>query len=293
MGRVNETIHNVNTTLRTLLMLVLTGGAALVGYKGYEIYNEPQRQLADREAELAKTRGSLQQVSADLAARQQEVTKLNEEVAEKAAQIERLEVSKKLLKVTHRLAHLTVLDQRERPPAESAQETSESGDEPPTNLITRIEFVEVNDGGHPIGEAKQFEIVGDLVYIDYLRVTFDDKYVEQSDLDRSTAIALFQRIFGEHQEAVDGFQLDTVGTRPTAYARGTEMSDFERKIWNDFWLIANDSQRATDLGIRAAHGSAVSMRVQPGKTYEVKLRSTGDMTIRPIDKPAENAEPGT
>ena len=28
MGGVNETIHNVNSTLRTLLMLVLTGGAA-------------------------------------------------------------------------------------------------------------------------------------------------------------------------------------------------------------------------------------------------------------------------
>ena len=69
-----------------------------------------------------------------------------------------------------------------------------------------------------------------MVYIDYLRVTFDDKYIEESDLDRSTAIALFQRIFGEHQKAVDGFQLDTVGTRPTAYGRGTEMSEFEKKM---------------------------------------------------------------
>jgi hypothetical protein len=122
-----------------------------------------------------------------------------------------------------------------------------------------------------------------MVYIDYLRVTFDDKYIEQADLDRSTAIALFQRIFGEHQEAADGFHLDTVGTRPTAYARGTDMSDFEKKIWGDFWLIANDSQRATELGIHAAHGSAVSMRVQPGKSYEIELRATGDMTIRPMD----------
>jgi hypothetical protein len=292
MGRVNETIHNVNTTLRTLLMLVLTGGAGLVGYKAYEIYNEPQKRLADREAELAKTRDSLQQVSADLVARQEEVAKLNEAVAEKAAQIERLEVSRKLLQVRHRLAHLTVLDQRKMPPPDSAQESADTEGEPPSNLMTRIEFVEVNDEGGPIGEAKQFEILGDMVYIDYLRVTFDDKYVEQSDLDRSTAIALFQRIFGEHQEAADGYHLDTVGTRPTAYARGTEMSDFERKIWNDFWLIANDSQQAAELGIHAAHGSAVSMRVQPGKTYEVRLRATGDMTIVPIEKSA-TPQPGT
>jgi hypothetical protein len=78
--------------------------------------------------------------------------------------------------------------------------------------------------------------------------------------------------------------LDTVGTRPTAYARGTEMSDFERKIWNDFWLIANDSRRAAELGIHAAHGNAVSIRVRPNQTYEIDLRSTGEMSIRPAEK---------
>jgi hypothetical protein len=129
-----------------------------------------------------------------------------------------------------------------------------------------------------------------MVYVDYLRVTFDDKYIESADLDRSTSLALFQRIFGEHQEPVEGFQLDTIGTRPTAYGRGSDMSDFERKIWDDFWLIANDPQKAAELGIHAAHGNAVSMRVQPHKSYEVELRSTGDMTIRPLeDEPAPAA----
>jgi hypothetical protein len=216
---------------------------------------------------------------------------LNSQLAEKNAQIERLEVSRALLKVRNRLARLTVLDQRERPDAEIVAAGSEDGEQaPPTNIVSRIEFVEVNEDGNPIGEAKQFEIVGDMVYVDYLRVTFDDTYVEKADLDRGTAICLFQRIFGEHQEAAEGFQLDTVGTRPTAYARGTEMSDFERKIWDDFWLIANDSQRAADLGIHAAHGNAVSIRVQPGKTYEIDLRSTGDISIRPVEPTPSSAE---
>jgi hypothetical protein len=284
MGRVNETIHNVNTTLRTLLMLVLTGGGGLLGYKAYELYNEPQQQLAGKQAELDKTLAKLHSVNSDLETSRQEVAQLNDEVAVKTAQIERLEVAMKLLKVRRRLARLTVLDQRELPTGDAAEPiVAEADGEPHANVVSRIEFVEINEEGSPIGEAKQFDIVGDMVYIDYLRVTFDDKYIEQADLDRSTAIALFQRIFGEHQEAADGFHLDTVGTRPTAYARGTDMSDFEKKIWGDFWLIANDSQRATELGIHAAHGSAVSMRVQPGKSYEIELRATGDMTIRPMD----------
>jgi hypothetical protein len=133
-----------------------------------------------------------------------------------------------------------------------------------------------------------------MVYVDYLQVTFDDKFVEEADLDRSTSIVLFHRLFGEYQEAVDGYQLDTVGTRPTAYSRGTQMSDFERKIWDDFWLIANDSQRAAELGIFAAHGSAVSMRVKPGMTYEIELRSTGTMTMKPVGtEPAETPATGS
>ena len=124
----------------------------------------------------------------------------------------------------------------------------QAGKSSAANLVTKLRFVEVNEQGDPIGEAKDFDIVGDMVYIDYMRVTFDDKYVAESDLDRSTAIALFQRIFGEHQQAAEGFQLDEVGTRPTAYARGTPMSDFEKKIWSDFWLIANDPQRAAEMG---------------------------------------------
>jgi hypothetical protein len=117
-----------------------------------------------------------------------------------------------------------------------------------------------------------------------LRVTFEDKFIEQSDLERGTSLALFQRIFGEHQEPAQGFQLDTVGTRPTAYGRGTQMSDFEKKIWDDFWLIANDPKRAAEMGIRAAHGDAISIRVRPGKTYEIDLRSTGEISARVVEQ---------
>ena len=249
MGRVNETISNVNSAVRTLLLTVLCGGAGIGGYKAYELYNEPQQKLADKEAELANTAASLKQAHDDLAARQKEVVDLNAQLAEKTAQVDRLEVAMKLLKVRHRLARVKVLDQHEVAslnPVTPSEGTDNAASR--TNVVTKIEFVEVNEQGEPIGQPKQFDIVGDMVYVDYLRVTFDDKYIEKQDLDRSTSLALFQRVFGEHQEPVQGFQLDTVGTRPTAYGRGTEMSDFEKKIWGDFWLIANDPQRGEGHG---------------------------------------------
>jgi hypothetical protein len=292
MGRVQDTIRTINTTLRTLLMTVLVAAAGVGGYKLYDVYNEPRQQLADKQAELDATASKLQRANEDLSARQKEITELTNQVATKTAEINRLEVRLRLLKVHRRLARLTVLDQRELPASDPAPVGQPVGDVP-AKVVTKIEFVEVNDKGDSIGQPKQFDIIGDTVYVDYLHVTFEDKYIEQSDLDRSTSIALFQRLFGAHQEPVEGFQLDTVGTRPTAYGRGTEMSDFERKIWDDFWLIANDPQRATELGIKAAHGSAVSMRMQPNKTYEVELRATGEMTIRPIEDKSASTVPGT
>jgi hypothetical protein len=295
MGRVNDTVSTINTTLRTLLMLVLVGIAGAVGYKGYEVYNKPVQELADKQEELDATLANLKKATTDLESSKKEVSDLSIELATTKTELEKTLVAMKLLKVTSRLARLTVLDQQPAPAAEAAspaEPTADAaaaprGEQPAANVVTKIEFVEVNDNGDPIGEPRQFDIKGDMVYIDYLRVTFDDKYIEESDLDRSTAIALFQRIFGEHQEAAEGFTLDEVGSRPTAYGRGTEMSEFEKKIWGDFWLIANEPERAAQLGINAAHSNAVGMRVRPGMTYEVELRTTGDMTIRPVDPKRE------
>jgi hypothetical protein len=259
---VHDAIKTVNSTLRTMLATVVVVAAGYAGYIGYALYNEPQQQLAAKQQELEKALDELK-------ARDAQLAELNTRLA-------RLEVAMRLLKVRHRLARLTVLSQHQ--------------DIALGMPISQIEFVEINDAGEPIGPPKEFEIQGDLVYVDYLRVTFDDKYVEQSDLDRATAICLFQRIFGEHQQAAEGFLLDEVGSRPKAYAQDAPMSEFERNIWNDFWLIANDPERAAKLGIYAAHGSAVSMRVKPDAVYVLELRSTGDVTIRP-EKPSPPVSP--
>jgi hypothetical protein len=263
MGAIHDTVKTVNSMLRTLLALVVVAGAGYAGYLGYAIYHKPKEELAAKQLELQKALG-------DLKARDAQVAELSE-------QLDRLELAMRLLKVRHRLARLTVLDQHQ--------------DVAVGMPVSTIQFVEIDDEGQPIGAPREFEVQGDLVYVDFLRVTFDDRYIEQADLDRGTAICLFQRIFGEHQQAADGFLLDEVGTRPTAYARGAPMSEFEQGIWNDFWLIANDPERAAQLGIFAAHGSAVSMRVKPGAVYELELRSTGDITIRPVAPPAPPTPP--
>lgn len=262
-----ETIKTLNATARTCIAALVVGGLGIVGYQGYELYQAPQLELQRTQSALTDAKEELGRAKQDLEDSQRQVVQLEEDNAAQAAQIQRLETSIGLLKVNTRLAELKVLKQEESD----------------GKLVSTISFVETNEEGHPIGEASVFEIEGDMVYVEYLVAKFDDKYVEAADLDRATAICLFHRIFGENQEPNEGFALDQVGTRPTAYARGGVISEFEQKIWRDFWTIANDVSRANELGIRAAHGSANSMRVRPGKRYQIRLRSTGEFTISPID----------
>ncbi len=75
--------------------------------------------------------------------------------------------------------------------------------------------------------------------------------------------------------------LAQVGAQPFIYSRGGKPTDFETKIWQDFWTIANDEDRAQEMGIRAAHGEAVSIKVKKGMSYRVTLRASDGLSIKP------------
>jgi len=274
MARVMEGVRTINSFLRTLIAIVVLGGIGAGGYYGYTTYNAKEldiqkkdKALRDQERALAMTTSRLQQTEADLANKIAELQAKDKEIAALNASIKKLELALRYLKIDHRVARFTAVDQTK--------------DETTGEISSLIEFVELNDEGHPIDTPRQFRIHGDTVYIDGWVVKFEDKYIEQADLERGTSLLLFKRIFGSGQKPDDGLPLDEVGSAPRAYARGGRMSDFERKIWDDFWNIANDAERAKQLGIRAAHGGAPFMKVEKGKSYRILLRASGDPTIVP------------
>jgi hypothetical protein len=275
MGKINETVRTVNSAFRTMLFAALLGGAAFGGWKAYSIYSEPQKQLNAKQKELESVLAKLATADQELAVRTEEVATLTADVQTKAAAIAKLETSNGLLKLQHRIARINVLDQTE---------DAETGE-----VTTAIEFYEVDEQGVPLtDERQQFDLEGDRIYVECLVAKFDDKFVEENDLDRRTAVCLFQRIFGEFQEPKDGFPIDAVGSSPTAYA-GEEISEFEKGIWRDFWTIANDPARAAEMGIRAAHADAPSIKLRKGGVYELDLRTTGEMTLRPLPDEAPEA----
>lgn len=262
MGTINETVKTANSAIRTLLFAIVVFGAGWAGWQGYSLYNEPQKKLAEKEEALQKAQLQLEQS-------QQQVDKLASELAQTSEALAKRETSLRLLKMRHRIARLEVLDQTPIPDSD--------------RVLTTLEFYEVNSDGAPLGSERQrIQLEGDRVYVECLVAKFDDQYIESNDLDRATAICLFQRIFGEYQEPQDGVSLDQNGSRPTSYERGGQMSEFEQRIWADFWQFAADPSKAAEIGIRAAHADAPSTRVEKGKTYQLEMRSTGEFTLGPL-----------
>ncbi len=247
----------------TLLALLSAGS-----WFGYEFLYKHERELRERDdkiTEQAEVIGGLEQ---DLEQKEQVIR-------EKEETIQRLDLANRLLKVDRRMAHVVVIDQTD----------GEEG-QPGT---TKFKFVEVDAEGNPLGEAEVITIEGDLLYVDAWVVKFDDLFVEQNDPLRSASLCLFRRLFGEHEAPVNGVVLDDPAGRPEAYG-GAGATEFEAKIWDEFWEYANDPKKAEQMGIRAAHGEAPSMKLKKGHLYRLTLRASDGLTFEPEKIPAGISE---
>lgn len=260
MATMMENVKTVNSAVRTALLTVVVG---ILGYGGFYGYNE-----------YTKNERTLREQANKIRLAEEEVDRLGREVTAKVAQIEKLETAMHLLKTDQRLAQLRVIS-IERDTQEKA-------------IKSKLEFVELSPQGDPLSPPKPMELLGDIIYIDNWVIKFDDRYVEKGDIERGTSLCLFRRVFSEDTLPSEGITLDEVGMRPQAYSRGGAMSDFEKKLWADFWEFANDPKKAAEMGIRAANGEAVSIKVREGKVYNIALRASGGLSITPVDDSPES-----
>jgi regulator of replication initiation timing len=257
MSNTVSAVANIVRGLVSLGILGVLGTGGWFAYTAYDAREQLHRELAEQSAQIE----ALSQRNQQLAEHNQKLTEENE----------KLNLALRLLKVDHRVAQIEVLDQHDGP--ERAQ--------------TRFRFTEVTTDGSPVGEPKEFTVEGETIYIDAWVIKYADELVEQADPLRSTSVCLFRRVFGEYQEPSEGFALDAFGSRPAVYSQGNEQSAIERDIWANFWQYANSPAKARKSGVRAAHGEAPSIRLQPNKRYRVELRASAGLTIVP-----EDAQPG-
>jgi hypothetical protein len=269
VGSIVEGVKTINSIVRTALLAVVAAVAGGGLYFGYSEYTKRERLLQDKDQEIAFAQKQLVSMQGELDGKLAEISALNQTLLEQQAEIDKLETSLHLLKTDQRLAQLRVID----------IERDKDGEA----LLSTLEFVELSPAGEPLSPPRRLELPGDVIYIDNWVIKFDDAYIEKGDIERGTSLCLFRRIFSEQQTPNQGVSLDEIGMRPQAYARGGALSEFEKRLWSDFWEFANNPTKASELGIRAANGEAVSIQVREGMVYNVSLRASGGLSIQPLE----------
>ena len=153
----------------------------------------------------------------------------------------------------------------------------------PDNHIasTRIQFIELDRDGHPL-VPREFCLPGRVVYFDGLVIKFDEKYVAAGDPLRGKSIMLFRRVFSELISPRDGPLIDGDGEIPDVFRVNANPSEFEKKLWRQFWSYVSDPQLAKQDGIRVAQGEAVYAPMAAGQRWTLTLESDGGLNLRLI-----------
>ena len=144
---------------------------------------------------------------------------------------------------------------------------------------TTLLFVEYARN-HAALPPKVFTIAGNEVHLDAMVIKFDRDFVKQNDPLRGHSIALFTRIYGNHQSPDQGQTIDTPGQIP-GYYQGTDprVGDFETGLWKDFWKLADDEQYRQKMGVRVVDGEGPWWPCDPDKLYTITIESAGGLNV--------------
>lgn len=259
-----EGIKAINSVVRTFLVL---GVAGLVGYGGYHGYHQfvvpagEAREAKEKLEAVSRQNAELQNKVAEQTVRLDELQRLND----------KLQTSLKLIKLDRRVAWIRV---REKGKAEDG------------TPFMDVEFVEMDrEGKKPAAEPLSYRLRGERLYVDCWLVKFEDRYVEDADLLRNATLCVFKEIYGDLDGPSSAQKLDRASGDqmvPAGY-NDAAVNEFERRIWYDFWRVANSSALQRELGIRAAHGQANNILAEAGQTYIVELRASDGVTLRPAN----------
>jgi hypothetical protein len=154
-------------------------------------------------------------------------------------------------------------------------------------LQTTLLFVEYDKADQPL-PAKSFTILGDTAHIDAMVIKFERDFVAAGDPLKGHSIALFTKLYGEHQSPADAQPIDPPGKIPEVY-RGADprVSEFELSLWSDFWKLYDDESYRQAKGVRVeggASGQSVWGPFKADRLYTITLESAGglSMTSSPI-----------
>ena len=194
-------------------------------------------------------------------AEKQAIAKLQEQKQQLEAQKQKLQDVVDRLGTAKRVADVIVTDQR-------------GGASPVTKLL----FVEYDRAGKAM-EPRELAIRGTTAHVEATVIEFEPGRVAANDPLRGHAIALFTRIFGDHDTPAGATPIDTPGQIPAFYRDAeTKTSAFEKRLWQTFWQLSRDADLRKEMGVQMAIGKGVWGPFEPDTLYTLTLQPDGNLS---------------
>ncbi|HEX3356217.1 MAG TPA: hypothetical protein VHS31_04470 [Tepidisphaeraceae bacterium] len=140
-------------------------------------------------------------------------------------------------------------------------------------------FVEYAKDGSSL-PPRSFTIQGEMGHIDAMVIKFERHFVSENDPLRGRSIALFTKIYGDHESPARAAMIDKPGEIPAAYRGGDARAEkFEESLWKDFWRLYDDESFRAEKGVRTSSGQGVWGKFERDKLYTVTLEADGGLNL--------------
>lgn len=156
--------------------------------------------------------------------------------------------------------------------------TQSSYHEAAKKIETTIKFLEYDAQGNPL-PARYFTFQGNLIQFQALVIRFQDRLVQAGDRLRGKSAYLFLRAFILDSENYQAFDLTDIRQIPQGYKLPGVKSEFEAKLWQEFWNYALDPKARERMGIKNAQIEAPGSIFVPGTIYTLKIEHDGGLRI--------------
>lgn len=222
------------------------------------------------------------------------INELVEEVDRLEQQRQALEDFARRVTASRRLAQVDILEQTFSPTG---------------TTTTLLRFQEIGGDG-TLGEPIYRDVVGDLVYFEAATLKFDHDRVGNDATEQTTSLAMFRRIFGDHQaassvadlfgrgalthrtgefEGAVDFSVSPLGNTVSSFSDdsianpiASPLSDGgseDLALWEMFWGFMGDAELAASYGVRVAQVEAPAIAPKTGQTWQLTLDASGGLNV--------------
>lgn len=152
--------------------------------------------------------------------------------------------------------------------------------------LTTIKFQEYDSLAKPL-TPQYFTFSSNIIQFQSLVIRFDDFYVKSGHPLKGKSAYLFTKVFALKDKDTEVFELSRIDEVPAGYRVEEKGSEFERRLWQEFWKYALEPKTAKRAGIKNAQIEAPGTRFVPGLLYTLKIEHDGGMRVDATPLPNE------